>query len=74
MTLPTPIRYDIDTWLVVRNDPAIPKAIIRRFVHRDTGRDYYRVVTWDLDPEKRKLIGRYKSLDEANAAVLYDTS
>jgi hypothetical protein len=72
MTLPKPIRYDVDTWLVMRNDPILPKAIIRRFVHTETGREYYRVVTWDLESKKRNLIGRYPSLEDANVAVLYD--
>ncbi len=72
MTLPKPIRYDVDTWLVMRTDPVLPTAIVRRFTLKETRRDFYRVVTWDLDPEKRKLIGRYKSLDEANGAVLFD--
>jgi hypothetical protein len=70
MSFPKPIRYDVDTWLIMRNDPVLPKAIITR--QTQDGREYYRVVTWDLDPAQRTLVGRYASLEEANAAVRYD--
>jgi hypothetical protein len=75
--LPWPIRYDVDTWLCMRNDPVMPKAIIKRVWVTDkaTGGQKlmkFRAVTWDLDPGKRTLIGYYNDVGEANEAVRYD--
>lgn len=67
---PKPIRYDADTWLVMRNDPVLPEAIITRQQTPDR-REYFRAVTWDLDPRKRMLIGRYPDLQSADEAVNY---
>jgi hypothetical protein len=73
--LPKPIRYDRNTWVCMRNDPILPKAIIRRVTLRNTATgmtaDRFRVVTWSLDPGDRTLVGYYETLTEANAAVLY---
>ena len=69
MTMPPPIRYDRDTWICMRGDPVLPAAIIPR--QRAGEREYFRAVTWDLDPARRLLIGRYPSLELANEAVLY---
>lgn len=66
-----PIRYDADTWLCVRNDPALPKAIIRRF--RDAKRgDVYLVIKWDIDPAKQVLMASAPTLERANELVRYD--
>lgn len=70
MTFPKPIRYDVDTWLVMRTDPVLPKAVIKR-VH-GAGGDLYLLLQWDLDPAKRLLRGTYESLEKANTLVLYD--
>ncbi len=70
MTFPKAIRYDIDTWLVMRTDPVLPKAVIQR-VHATDG-DRYLLHQWDLDPAKRILRGVYESLERANELVLYD--
>lgn len=67
---PKPIRYDVDTWVVMRDDPVLPAAIISRQRARE-GVEYFRAVTWDLDPAKRLLIGRYASLGAADDAVRY---
>jgi hypothetical protein len=67
---PKPIRYDIDTWLIMRGDPVLPAAIITR-QHTADGHEYFRVVTWDLDPAERLLVGRRGSLLEADALVLH---
>lgn len=76
MSLPKPIRYDRDTWLCMRNDPTLPKAIIRRVMLTEnaTGRkvEAYRVVTWAVESADRELVGYYRDLSEANRAVLYD--
>jgi len=67
---PRPIRYDHDTWLVMRNDPVLPAAIIQRL--RDpAAREFFILVGWDLDPVGRRMIGRYASLAEADDAVRY---
>jgi hypothetical protein len=74
--LPKPIRVSRDEWVCVRNDPAVPKAIIRRVVLTPpNGGDQvqkYRVVSWALEQADRKLIGYYDDLQHANNAVLYD--
>jgi hypothetical protein len=70
MTFPKPIRYDVDTWLVMRTDPVLPKAVIKR-VH-GAGGDRYLLLQWDLDPAKRVLRGVHESLEKANELVLYD--
>jgi hypothetical protein len=68
---PRPIRYDHDTWLVMRNDPVLPAALIVRM--RGPGRqEFFITIGWDLDAEQRRMIGRYPTLQEADAAVLYD--
>lgn len=69
--MPPPIRIDQDTWVCLRANPVLPAAIITR--QHAQGREYFRAVSWDLDPEERHLIGRYASLGEANDAVLLRT-
>ena len=71
MTRPRPIRFDHDTWLVMRDDAVIPKAVINRFVDK-RGKDQYLVVRWDLDPSKRVLMAVCDSLERADELVLYD--
>jgi len=68
---PKPIRYDYDTWLVMRLDPVLPAAIITRQKTAE-GVEYFRAVTWDLDPENRLLIGRSATLGGADNFVLYN--
>ncbi|NYJ18311.1 hypothetical protein [Glaciibacter psychrotolerans] len=72
MALPKPIRFDLDTWLCMRTDPALPKAVIQR-VHGTDGSDRYLLFKWDLDPKKRVLMGVHESLDKANDLVRFDT-
>ncbi|AWB96242.1 hypothetical protein DCE93_11765 [Agromyces badenianii] len=70
-SLPKPIRFDGDTWVCVRNDPATPKAIIRRY--RDVKRgDVFLVVKWALDPAEQQLMASAPSLDAANDLVRFD--
>lgn len=71
MTRPKPIRYDQDTWLVMRNDPVNPKAIIER--RRDgRGEDVFFVSRWNVDRGARVLMGTKGSLVEADEFVRYD--
>lgn len=70
MTFPKPIRYDADTWLVMRTDPVLPKAVIQR-VHGVDG-DRYLLIKWDIEPGNRMLVGVHESLEKANGLVLYD--
>ena len=69
---PRPIRYDRDTWLVMRDDDVLPKAVIKRFTDRKHI-DQYLVVHWDLDPAKRVLMAVTDSLEKGDRLVLYDT-
>jgi hypothetical protein len=67
---PRPIRFDHDTWLIMRNDPVLPAAVIQRL--RDpNGREFFVVVSWDLDPDGRRMLGRYATLEDADGAVRY---
>jgi hypothetical protein len=72
MSRPIPIRFDSDTWIVMRTDPAVPKAVIQRLRDRK-GVSQYLLVKWDLNPEKRQLMGVHSSLEAADAKVLWDT-
>lgn len=70
MAFPKPIRFDADTWLCMRNDPVLPKAVIQR-VHHAEG-DKYLLFKWDTDPAKRMLMSVVDSLERANELVKYD--
>jgi hypothetical protein len=71
MPRPKPIRYSHEVWLVMRDDPALPKALIRRMHGRD-GVDVYLVLKWDLDPAKQVLMARAASLEQADELVRFD--
>ncbi|NNC10713.1 hypothetical protein HII28_02270 [Planctomonas sp. JC2975] len=70
MIEPRPIRFDVDTWIVMRNDKVLPKAVIQRVHHRQG--DRYLLFRWDIDPQKRQLMNVVDSLEKANDLVLYD--
>ena len=55
----------------MRNNPRYPAALIRR---TDPGEptEHYRVVSFDIDPAKRRLLGRYRTLEAANDSVRYE--
>lgn len=79
MSPPKPIRISRLEWVCMRNDPVLPKAIIRLVTVRQRVGDRlgppverYRVVTWAPDSADRLLIGYYRTLGEANAAVRFD--
>jgi hypothetical protein len=65
-----PIRIGEDEWIVMRNEPGTPRAVIRRF--SSGGGTYYRAVSWAPNSEERVLIGRYPTLQAADDAVLTD--
>ncbi|MGN7799042.1 hypothetical protein [Leifsonia sp. 22587] len=73
MTRPKPIRYDRDTWLVMRDHPVLPKAVVHRFTDK-RGTDQYLVIRWDLDPAKRRLMAVCESLERADELVRYDNN
>lgn len=66
-----PIRISVHEWVIIRNNRRSPKALIRR-VDPESPTEHYRVVTFELDPAERMLLGRYRTLDAANDSVLYD--
>lgn len=66
-----PIRIGRDEWALIRNDPCTPAALVRR-MHPGTELEHYRVVSFHLDPERRRLIGRFRSLEAADKAVRYE--
>ncbi|MEF2976144.1 hypothetical protein [Subtercola sp. YIM 133946] len=65
-----PIRIGWHEWVVMRNDPRYPAALIRRI---DPGEptEHYRVVSFHHDPARRELLGRFRSLEAANDSVRY---
>lgn len=65
-----PIRISTDEWVVIRNNPNVPAAVIR-LIDRGLSTEHYRVVTFDLVPALRKLVGRYRTLEAANDAVRF---
>ena len=65
---PKPIRFDQDTWLVIRNDPETPKAVLER--RRDgSGEGVFFVSKWALDPADRVLMGTTPTLERADMMV-----
>lgn len=79
MSRPRPIRISRVEWVCMRNDPVLPKAVIRLVTVRERRGDVegpacerYRVVTWAPDSADRLLVGYFASLAEADAAVRYD--
>ncbi len=68
-----PIQISDCEWIVMRHERTRPKALIRRFDANADHGTYFRVVTWAVRSSERKLIGRYASLELADAAVLVDS-
>lgn len=67
---PKPIRFDVDTWLIMRNDLILPKAVVQRIQHADG--DRYMLFKWDLDAQRRQLMNILDSLERADDLVRYD--
>ena len=71
MNLPKPIRYDHDTWLCIRSEPALPKALIRRLRDRHDVETYL-VLKWDLNPANQTVMASTSTLEKANSLVQFD--
>jgi hypothetical protein len=56
-------------WVIVRNYPDIPAALVRRFDATPDHSTYFRVVTWRPTSSGRVLVGRYETLKDADRAV-----
>jgi hypothetical protein len=68
-----PVQISDCEWIVMRHERNRPKAIIRRFEAKDGQAEYFRVVSWAPLSKDRKLIGRFKTLEAADEAVLVDS-
>jgi hypothetical protein len=68
-----PIQISDCEWVIMRHERSRPKAVVRRFDATTDRPTYFRAVTWAPRSEDRKLIGRYGSLELADAAVLVDS-
>jgi hypothetical protein len=64
-----PVQISDCEWVIVRDHPDAPAAIIRRFDATADHSSYFRVVTWRPTSAGRVLIGRYESLKDADRAV-----
>lgn len=67
-TVGTRITVDHDTWLIMREFPQHPKAVVSR-VTDTAGEERFLVLTWMPDPAERRMVGIFRSLSEADAAV-----
>lgn len=73
MSRPAPIQIDTDTWIIMREHPTHPKAVVHRVT--DTGGEArFLLMVWHAVPAKRRMHGIYGSLEEADRAVLWDNS
>lgn len=68
-----PIQYDTDTWLIMREHPTRPKALVKRVTDR-TQVEKYLLMTWDPDPAKCRLHHIYDTLEQAAQVVTWDNS
>lgn len=67
---PVPIKIDVDTWIVMRDDPTRPKALIKRATDRH-GNERFLVYAWDVDdPRNRPLMAMKATLEDADRMVL----
>ena len=64
----TLIQADTHTWLVLREFPQHPKAIIHLMTDT-TGDDRYILMTWHPEVARRRMVGIHPSLEQAEAAV-----
>lgn len=62
------IYVDQDTWLIMREFPAHPKAIIRRITDT-SGDERFLVMVWHPDPAKQRLVGIYEDIEVADKSV-----
>ena len=68
-----PIRVGETEWLIMRNSPTHPKAVVRLLPATAEAAERYRAVTWAPRSEQRLLIGYFATLGAADEAVLEDS-
>jgi hypothetical protein len=66
-----PIRIGESEWIVMRDSAREPVAVIRVVTMGPRNQSFYRVVTWAPNSEGRRLVGYYRTLEEADRAVLF---
>lgn len=62
------IQADSHTWLVLREFPQHPKAIIHLMTDT-TGDNRYILMTWHPEASQRRMVGIHTSLGQAEEAV-----
>lgn len=62
------IQIEADTWVVMREYPQYPKAVIQGFKNT-AGEARFMVLTWDPIRSKRRLVDVYTTLFEAEKSV-----
>jgi len=67
-----PIRVSEVEWVIMRNSPSHPKALVRFFPASPERPAFYRAVTWAPASDQRELIGYFPTLELADEAVLED--
>lgn len=73
MSRPAPIQIDRDTWIIMREHPANPKAIVHR-VTDTRGDARFLLLVWNIDPAKRRMHGIFPSLKDADLEVKWDNT
>lgn len=66
-----PIRVGESEWIVMRDSVREPVAVIRVVTMGPRKESFYRVVTWAPTSDARSLVGYYRTLEEADRAVLF---
>ncbi len=64
-----PMRISDAEWIIIRDSPRLPAAVIRRLDH--DGLPIWRVVTWAPSSEGRRLVGYFNTIEEADQAVRF---
>lgn len=67
------IQYETHKWLVMREAPMNPKAVIER-VTDSHGVARFLVFAWDYEPTKRRMMGLYPTIQEAVRSVPWPTA
>lgn len=68
-----PIQIGDSEWIIMRNSPSLPKAVVRLVAETPESPRYYRAVTWAPASDNRALIGYFPTLEAADEAVLEDS-
>lgn len=66
-----PIRVGEAEWIIMRDSKRDPAGVIRSMRLGPRRELFYRVVTWAPTSDGRKLIGYYRSLQEADQSILF---